>query len=311
MEETHPYMSDRIRDLPQLDMFVSQVNETLRYDFPMSFWNCYDLFDELVQSEFVTNLINHELSCLVNDALYTISDSSQSGFFLVQTDQFSLGLAVLENASSNDQGASVLAKVALNDPDIGDKMLYGLTSHQMIGVHGNVCLELEWFIQENLYPIEIFDKSKTLTRQATAKVNSSKPRCFIAYEDVIRIIPPKAPCVVFYFMTTNIGNIRWEYDSKTLKPTRAIATSMNSSRLQWAAESLAVLGSEDSVPALEKLCTHPDHFVRWSAISNLIQLDFEKGVSLLKQASRSDDHPHIRNVAQKSLQILRSGQYDS
>jgi len=74
--------------------------------------------------------------------------------------------------------------------------------------------------------------------------------------------------------------------------------------LQWAAESLAALGCKDAVPALERLYCHPDHFVRWSAISNLIQLDYNKGVSMLVHASSADDHPHLRTAARKSLEML-------
>ena len=302
LKEMHPYMSNRIRALPQLERFVSQVTEILSYDFPNSFWNCYDLFNELTGSDFVTNLINYELSNLVDDPLYTLSDFSPSGFFIVLDEQFSLGLAVLKD-QGDDQGSSLLAKLALNEPDIANEVLYGLTSHQMIGLHGEGCLELEWYIQEDPYPIEILDKSKTLTRQKNKTVSSTSPGCFMAYEDVIRVIPPKLPCTVFYFTTTNLGNIRWEYDA-TLRPRRAIATSMNSSRLQWAAESLVELASTDSAPALEKLYTHPDHFVRWSALSNLIQLDYEKGIALLRQAAANDDHPHVKDAASRSIEML-------
>ncbi len=296
-------MSNRIRALPQLDRFVSQVKETLSRDFPNSFWSCYDLFNELTESDFVTNLINYELSNLVDDALYTLSDFSPSGFFVVLDEQFSLGLAVLED-QGNDQGSSLLAKLALNEPDIANDVLYGLTSHHMIGLHGEGHLELEWYIQEDPYPVEILDKNKTLTRQKNKTVSATSPGCFLAYEDVIRVIPPKFPCTVFYFTTKNLGNIRWEYDATLLHPRRAIATSMNSSRLQWAAESLVELASENSAPSLEKLYTHPDHFVRWSALSNLIQLDYEKGIALLRQAAVSDHHPHVKDAASRSIEML-------
>jgi len=301
----HPYMVNRIAKLPQLKTFVSRAQKILSKDFPNSFWNCKTLFEDLIKSDFVTNLINYELSCLVNDGLYTISDSSPTGFFLVHTDKFRLAISVFE--LTVDPDTTALAKLAMEDPLSRKDMLYSLTAHQMMGVRGNGSFQIEHYRQCNPYPIEILDKTRHLTPKEIIEINSSEIRCFKAHEDIIKIIEPSEISTVFFFMTNDLGSIRWEYDPETRKPTRAIATSMNSSRLQWAAECLSELECVDSVSAFEKLYKHPDHFVRWSAISNLIQLDLQKGISLLKKASVNDGHPHVRDAAQRSLKMLLDG----
>jgi len=303
-EGMHPYMANRIKSLPQLKKFVLNVERILNRDFPNSFWECKNLFEDLIKSNFATNLINYELSCLEKDGLYTISDSSPTGFFLVQTNKFRLAVSVFEVIV--DPGTTALAKQAIEDPLYKDEMLYGLTSHQMIGVRGNGSFKVEYYYQKNPYPTEILEKNRILTQKEILEVNSSEIKCFKAHEDVIRILDPTEVCTVFYFMTRDLGSIRWEYSPKTLEPTRAVATSMNSSRLQWAAECLSELECLDSVSSFESLYNHPDHFVRWSAISNLIQIDFQKGVTLLKKASTYDCHPHIRNAAVKSLRGLEN-----
>ena len=299
----HPYTLERIKGIPELNSFISQVNEIISNDFPHSFWNCKNVFENLVKSDFVTDLINYELSCLVDESLYAVNDSFTNGFFIVQTDQFRL--AVQAFGSSKDPDSRKLAKSAIDDRVSNKEMLYAASLHQMIGVHGSGSFEIERYKQDNPYPIEILDKNKYLTQRELIEVNSSEIRCFKAHEDVIRIIEPSEVCIVFYFMTRDLGSIRWAYDLDTLKPSRAIATSMNSSRLQWAADTLVELECINAVPALEHLYGHPDHFVRWSAISNLIQLDSQKGTLLLEKASLNDVHPHVRNAARKSLEMLR------
>ncbi|MFN0141369.1 MAG: HEAT repeat domain-containing protein [Pyrinomonadaceae bacterium] len=301
-EEMHVYMSGRIRDLSDLGNFTTKTDDILRNDYPNSFWKCESLFKDLVNSNFVTDLINHELECMVADGLYTLSDFSTSGFYIVQTEKYSLGLAVLEDLAKSQE--STLANIALNEPD-ASKRLFGLTSHHMIGVHESGSgLEIECYIQRAPFPIEILEKDKILERQETVILAPNEVKTFSAYKDAIRIVPPKSPSVVLYFTSANVGNIRWEYDTSTLAPSKAIATNMNSSRLQWAAECLSVLGNSESAKALEKLYSHPDHFVRWSALSNLIQIDFESGVALLQSAVDSDDHPHVRKAANESLRML-------
>ena len=287
-------MSKRIESIPELDNFVFHINRILSDDYPNSFWNCKDLFETLVSSEFVTHLVNYELSRLVEEPLYTLRDATETNILLVDSDFFRLGLSILENTNL------VIKK----------QKLYSLTSHQMIGIHGNGKFDIEYFHQPSPYPIEVLDKNKPLTAKGHVEVSSQRATCFRAFEDVINIIPPQETCLAFSLVTNDLGSIRWEYDSDTLLPTRAIATDIVGSRIQYAANTLVELECEEAIPSLKSLCDHPDHFVRWSSISNLIQLDYEAGIAMINRAL-DDKHPHVRNAARQSLNMLESNSVQS
>lgn len=102
----------------------------------------------------------------------------------------------------------------------------------------------------------------------------------------------------------------WQFDPETLLPLYGIAANPKSSRLQYAAILPSELGSAEDVPALEGLLEYPDHFVRWSAVKNIMALDEDRGMRALR-AAVSDPHPHVSRAAKRSPErILASEDLD-
>jgi hypothetical protein len=303
MENMNPTMIERIEKVPRLKKFVTSVKSKLSKKYPNSFWECKDDFQNLLNSDFGSELINHELERLEINPSYAVSDANPGGFFIVKEEFFKLGIVLFEK---NDKLTphDIANKVILDNPEENKEMLYGLTSHQMLGVLHGEQIEIQRYKQKLPFPIEIFDESRKLENLENLSLVKGKINCFRAYEDAYKFVHPKVPTILLFFLTDNIGGLRWEYDSKSFKPTKLIATSMNSSRIEWALETLVQMDSIDSVKNMEKLYNHPDHFVRWASISSLIQLDFEKGYDSLLRAV-DDKHPHVKNAAQKSLIMLK------
>ena len=92
--------------------------------------------------------------------------------------------------------------------------------------------------------------------------------------------------------------IRWVYDVPTRAPVLAVAADPRSSRIEFACRLLARLGDRRDVPALEEVTVHPDHFVRWTALQSIVQLDLARGNELI-EAALDDPHPHIRRAAHR------------
>lgn len=302
MDDMNPTMARRIEKITKLKNFVTLVNQELSQNFPDSFWECKDYFQSLLNSDFVSELINYELECLQNNHSYAVSDANPGGFFIVKEKNFKLGIVLFEKnefVTPHD----IANKVVLDNPEEEKEMLYGLTSHQMLGVYSGEEIEVQCYKQESPLPIDIFDQNRLISKLGKKTLIQGKINCFKAYEDAYKFILSKNPTILLFFLSENIGGLRWEYDPKHLKPTRLIATNMNSSRIEWAMETLVQMDSFNSVEKIENLYNHPDHFVRWATVSSLIQLDFEKGYQLLSKAI-NDKHPHVRNAAQKSLLIL-------
>lgn len=302
MYEMNPTMVQRIEKIPRLKKFVTLVNKQLSKNYPESFWECEEYFENLLDADFGFELINYELECLKTNRSYAVSDANPGGFYLVKEQNFKLGIVLFEKNESLIPH-DIANKVVLDNPDEEKEMLYGLTSHQMLSVYQGNDVELQHFRQENPFPIEIFDENKKISKLENKILSQGSISCFKAFEDAYKFVPAKKSTILFFFLTENLGGLRWEYDSKLLSPTRLIATNMNSSRIEWALETLVEMDCFDSIKNIENLYNHPDHFVRWAAVSSLIQIDFDRGYQLLSMASL-DEHPHVRNAAQKSLQML-------
>ena len=74
-------------------------------------------------------------------------------------------------------------------------------------------------------------------------------------------------------------------------------------RLITSTKILGEIGNEESINLLTYLCKNEFHNIRWEAINQLINHDFEKGIEILKNMTQ-DKHPDIVNAAKKSLIIL-------
>ena len=78
------------------------------------------------------------------------------------------------------------------------------------------------------------------------------------------------------------------------------------SRISLTLRILAEAGLPESAPVLEKLfATHPAREVRWGALRAMTDVSPGRLPAMLRQAVRSDPHPHIRNAARKSLENMR------
>ena len=63
---------------------------------------------------------------------------------------------------------------------------------------------------------------------------------------------------------------------------------------------LTALDHTEAVPVIAALYDHPDHFVRWSAVCGVMDLDPSQGARLVHRALQ-DAHPHVRRAARRSL----------
>ncbi len=94
-----------------------------------------------------------------------------------------------------------------------------------------------------------------------------------------------------------------QYDINTLQPVHANSGDFMHTRLQYCAEILGALKGEQAVAPTKFLCNYKAHYVRWSALESLLNIDFKEGMKTLRQFI-NDPHPHVRKAAQEALQLL-------
>ncbi|BFT32284.1 hypothetical protein D210916BOD24_34600 [Alteromonas sp. D210916BOD_24] len=94
-----------------------------------------------------------------------------------------------------------------------------------------------------------------------------------------------------------------EYNLSSLKLVGVSAANLASSRAEMFAEMVANLNHKASIPVLEKLGAHTDHFVRWSAAMNLYALDQDAGIHLIQKLTQ-DPHPDVKATAQRCCEMF-------
>ncbi|MGX1929567.1 hypothetical protein [Flagellimonas sp. 2504JD4-2] len=120
-------------------------------------------------------------------------------------------------------------------------------------------------------------------------------------------LPEKASFTSLVVMKKkNINDFVWEYiiDKNSIIPNKLILTNRDSARLIVMSKILGNSGNTLFKSSLINLTKHRVHSVRWEAVKNLIKLDYDEGISVLKHMKCNDPHPEINEAAQTSLSFL-------
>ena len=95
-----------------------------------------------------------------------------------------------------------------------------------------------------------------------------------------------------------------EYDSETGAYVGCTATGDSSSRIQMITTLLRKLDHQAAFPAVAAFLDHPDFFVRWHVMKELLGLDAAAALPHLKRMAASDPHPDPRRAARAVLDRL-------
>jgi hypothetical protein len=95
-----------------------------------------------------------------------------------------------------------------------------------------------------------------------------------------------------------------EYDSGTGAYVGCTATGDTSSRIQMISTLLRKLDHQAAFPAIAAFLDHPDFFVRWHVMKELLGLDVHAALPHLKRMAATDPHPDPRRAARAVLDRL-------
>ena len=105
-------------------------------------------------------------------------------------------------------------------------------------------------------------------------------------------------------IATDRAPLKVEYDSATLEFVACSAVDDSASRIQMLATLLRKLPHADGFAALEACLGHPDFFVRWHVMRELLGIDAGAALPHLKKMAASDPHPEPRRAARAVLDRL-------
>jgi hypothetical protein len=97
-----------------------------------------------------------------------------------------------------------------------------------------------------------------------------------------------------------------EYDSAEGTFVGCSAADDISSRLQMITTLLRKLGCDAALPAMADLLDHPDFFVRWHVMKEMLGLDARAALPHLKRMAATDPHPDPRRAARTVLDRLEA-----
>ena len=98
-----------------------------------------------------------------------------------------------------------------------------------------------------------------------------------------------------------------EFDRQTGQYIGCSAADDSASRLQMLTTLLRKLDGEAAFPAIAEFLDHPNFFVRWHVMRELLGLDAEAALPHLKRMAASDPHPENRRAARLVLDRLEAG----
>ena len=97
-----------------------------------------------------------------------------------------------------------------------------------------------------------------------------------------------------------------EYDSATFSYVGCSATRDGASRIQMITTLLRKLGCDAAFPTLAGFLDHPDFFVRWHVMRELLGIDAEAALPHLKRMAARDPHDDVRRAARSVLDRLQA-----
>jgi hypothetical protein len=278
-----PVERARCLAIPPLGAFVEALDPSVEAD-PDAFWDCSDAFAALMQSTFLADVVAWELECLRRDPDHVPCPRGERDLEIFRLGRLSLSV-----------------RVQLPDRDVASGLLYGFCEHHISANVGPGSLQIDRWMQGWEGPPEIFDRTRPLVALPSVVLRPGEQAGFHAHRDVASMRAVDSPAVVVGLTRVHATRLRWVYDAATLLPVRAEAGDLGAARLEYAMMLLAALEHTEAAPAIATLYDHPDHFVRWSAVRRVMELDPSLGEPLVRRAL-NDIHPHVRRAAQRSIE---------
>jgi hypothetical protein len=100
--------------------------------------------------------------------------------------------------------------------------------------------------------------------------------------------------------------LKVEYDSQDGAFVGCSATDDSASRIQMITTLLRKLDCDAALPAMADLLDHPDFFVRWHVMKEMLGIDAGAALPHLKRMAASDPHPDPRRAARAVLDRLEA-----
>jgi len=260
-----------------------------RPDTPGSFWECTAAFNALVASSFLNELLHCQLDAYLEfDASPDIQCGTSGYAQLELPGGLQLDVLHLEEGHSDD--------ILQSHPC---DMLIGFRSDDPA-----TFVDIELYEHPGAYRNEVFDPETSLVPAGVTRLAPCRVQRIEAGKMAFRISDVGAGVMLLLLKSPARMDFSWSYDRATLKSIAGVVPYLPAYRLFFATKLLGQIPRRRSLDNLEALSQHDAHFVRWTAIQSMFNVDFDAGLARLRRAAENDCHPNIRKAAIAALAQL-------
>lgn len=281
------------KEHPSLALLLDKLEHISDFEF----WNYKSEFTDLLSSDFVEMAVNKELSAFLEEQYYQLplyfNNDRAKGWVVISTPYFKFNIYFFDSNLINQHRKN----------NTETKFSIQTTSQDVI-MYFPEAKGAELDIYEVNEGENSVDAGPSMKLSQSVKLQDGQYIHLQAGKNAIHFKDVKED--MSYFEITGVSSdvrVIGEYDLRTLNLIGVSAANLSSSRAEMFSEMVANLQHKPSVPVLEKLCSHKDHFVRWAAATSLYSLDEESGKRVIFDLT-SDPHPDVRNTASQCINIF-------
>jgi hypothetical protein len=278
MQALDRMFEERIASCPLLSHTVRQLEAVFGGPPEDRAPACRRLLLELISSGGLAEAINFELHRCVAGKQIDIWPGKDFNFILHKSPMFLLEIRIV-SAQQSSSGERLISAVE-------DQYYSPLLSP----------MKLRCFRQVHPFPEDQLDTSRRLVDLGVMQLEPGWVHAVAAGHDLFEIVKVDVDTPVVILHAPSKMRHHWIYDRQSLCPTLLMSADQSTARIQYALRVLAALESHDSLPVVESLMDHPDHFIRWEVVRQAFQIDVAAGKRLLERAL-TDPHPEVRQAA--------------
>ncbi|WP_437543674.1 HEAT repeat domain-containing protein [Sorangium sp. So ce367] len=188
--------------------------------------------------------------------------------------------------------------------------LMSTPTHLLVGVLGGAML-IDLYEVRQLERKDVLDRSARLERRGARVFASGSYFEQRPTQDVLDVREVTTGVVLVEFALRAQDPLVWHFDRTTMLACNVSSSDVHATRQQFCAAILRRLCGAGAAPDLRWLAVRsPSHFVRWTALKHLIEVDLVEALPVLR-ATTDDPHPHVRSAALRTLENLtRAGRME-
>ncbi len=174
-------------------------------------------------------------------------------------------------------------------------------SNTLILIHCEEPIDVDWYCRAEGADFDRYDATLKICREATQTCTNGDV-LYVDAKNRFPVLPARSRDTFVVLSGAAVNAQIVSFDRGTLGPVGASMSAETSSVLCVMLDLVQPGQPDYPVNAVLGLTAHPDHHVRWSAVTALGKHDRAAALNVITGLAGNDPHPFIRDAARRTLQ---------